>query len=365
MSQETLDSILSHLGSLIAADTQNPPRQIDTEHPIFEYLRAQLPDFDIQMFDHDLGRVSFYAKRGTPDLLFNVHLDTVPVGPDGNPEGWTVNPLELTIQDGRAYGRGACDIKGAAACLVHIAQTCNAPMALLFTTDEEGASGCCVNCFVVDAPDSYAFAVVAEPTLCKAITGHRGYLSVITEFSGVAGHSSEARALHDNAIHRFAAWVGKATSQAASMVPHPCFNVGRVEGGTKSNVIADNVFVRWSARLPPGSSNDDFLDSVRALDETQSATWEVPFSGPPLPDGMMDMETAHAFIEAHELESGAPVDFWTEASLFSAGGIPAIVLGPGNIEQAHTVDEWVALDQLEQAEAIYRRIILRNAGAPA
>lgn len=363
MSDQIIDSILGHLGELICADTQNPPRAIDADHPVFQYIRGQLADFDIQTFDHDHGRVSFYARRGTPSVLFNVHLDTVPVGPNGSPEGWTVDPLKLTVKDGRAYGRGSCDIKGAAACLMHIAQTCDAPMALLFTTDEEGASGCCVHRFVAQPPDPYAFTVVAEPTQCKAITGHRGYLSVITEFSGRAGHSSEARALQDNAIHRFSAWAAKATAQAGSMVPHPCFNIGRVDGGSKSNVIADSVQVRWSARLPSGASNDDYLASIKSLDASASATWKVPFSGPPLPDGTMDMATSHRFIETHELESGAPVDFWTEASLFSAGGIPAIVLGPGNIEQAHTVDEWVALDQLEYAESIYRTIILNEAGS--
>ncbi len=350
------EQLLSHLAALISCDTQNPPREIDEDHPIFDVVQCALPaGFDVSLTDHGLGRVNLLARRGNPKLLFNVHLDTVPVG-----EGWSKDPLNATIENGRVYGRGSCDIKGAAAALLTIAESTDAQMAFLFSTDEEGASGCCVRRFCEGiSEDSYDSVVVAEPTGCRAITSHRGFLSVIGRFHGVAGHSSEARAMEDNAIHAASRWGAAALAELApeSGDARSCFNIGKIDGGVKSNVIADRADVHWSARLPAGRSNDEFFDRVTGVAAADRADWERPFSGPPLPAGGRDAAEAMAFIERRGLEHGGSVDFWTEASLFSETGVPAIVLGPGDIAQAHAVDEWVTIEQLERAEQIYRGLI--------
>ena len=355
-----LNAVLNHLEALIAFDTQNPPRSLDADAPIFGYMKEALgPGFDIDVFDHGLGRVSMLAVRGNPDMLFNVHLDTVPVI-----EGSRFPALEMTQENNRVYGRGSCDIKGAAACLLEVAATTDQPMAMLFTTDEEGASGVCVAEFV-RSEQSRAFkqVVVAEPTDCLAVLSHRGYLSVKGEFSGVSGHSSEPRALKDNALHKLSSWVARAVAAAGQMEledRRPCFNVGEIHGGIKSNVIADQARLHWSARLSPGDSNEDFLELMTGLDSSESGTWKVPFSGPPLPTDGQDISRAQAFVDRHGIESGPVVNFWTEASLFAQAGIPAIVLGPGNIAQAHVVDEWVSLDQLELALQIYKNLVESN-----
>jgi len=352
-----IGGVLNHLGALIAFDTQNPPRSLDADSPIFAYINNALgADFKIEVTDHGLGRVSMLAVRGNPQMLFNVHLDTVPVI-----EGSRFPALEMTREGDRVYGRGSCDIKGAAACLLELASLSDQPMAVLFTTDEEGASGVCVAEFV-RSEQSRAFkqVVVAEPTDCLAVTSHRGYLSVKGEFTGVSGHSSEPRALKDNALHKLSTWVAKAVTTAGQMeLEHrrPCFNVGEVHGGIKSNVIADQARLHWSARLSPGDSNDEFLELMTALDSSHSASWQVPFSGPPLPTDGRDISQAKAFVERHDIEAGPDVSFWTEASLFAQAGIPAIVLGPGNIAQAHVVDEWVSLEQLERAFEIYTNLV--------
>ena len=136
--------MLSHLKSLIAFDTQNPPRSLDVDSPVFSWFIDVLgPDFQIDLIDHGLGRISMLAVRGQPGLLFNVHLDTVPVI-----AGSVFPALEMTLDKNRVYGRGSCDIKGAAACLLQVAGATDEPMALLFTSDEEGASGCCVAEFI-------------------------------------------------------------------------------------------------------------------------------------------------------------------------------------------------------------------------
>ena len=354
----SIEKILAHLGPLIATDSQNPPREITADSPMFEYVRDVLPDeFDVRVTDHGDGHVTLLARRGRPSLLFNCHLDTVPFG-----EGWSVPPLELTVRDDRAWGRGVCDIKGAAAALLHVAQTTTGPMALLFTTDEEGAGGCCVRNFL-ESQDAagFRFAVVCEPTGNRAVMSHRGFLSVKGTFSGLAGHSSEARALVDNAIHATGNWIAAATEYCiaeAEAGRSTCFNVGLISGGIKSNVIADRCFVHYSARLAPGGDNDALFDRLSNLAEAGTrAEWLVPFSGPPLPAAGRSSDAARQFATRHGLAITEQVAFWTEASLFSNAGMDAIVCGPGHIEQAHTVDEWVALDQLEAAAENYRAIV--------
>ncbi|GAB4169835.1 MAG: acetylornithine deacetylase [Wenzhouxiangellaceae bacterium] len=350
-----IERILDHLAALIAADSQNPPREITADSPIFRYVCEQLADdFDLSLTDHGAGHVTLLAVRGTPRLLFNCHLDTVPVG-----TGWSVPPLELTVRDGRAYGRGSCDIKGAAAALLTVAKLSDVPLALLFTSDEEGAGGCCVARFLdSDAARRFDTAVVCEPTDNHAVLSHRGYLSLKAEFRGIAGHSSEARALTDSAIHAAARWITAALEVAHSEAEagrHSAFNVGRIAGGIKSNVIADRCALHASARLPPGADSDAFVARLKALTDAP-VSWELPFFGPPLPDAGHDTGRARALARHLQLPITEQVDFWTEASLFAAAGLTAWVLGPGRIEQAHTADEWVALDALESAAGLYRRI---------
>ncbi len=355
-----MNAVLQHLERLVAIDTRNPPRAIDGEGELVRFLRGALPEgFDFRVTDHGEGRVSIFARRGEPSILFNVHLDTVPSGAD-----WVRDPLRLGVEGARAYGLGACDIKGAAACLLDIANTSDAPMALLFTTDEEGAQGCCVNEFVAAGHHrAYRVAVVAEPTGCGAVTRHRGYLSVKGRFRGEAGHSSEPRALADNALHRAGRWAAAALAEAEAdeaAGARSCFNLGLMSGGTKSNVIADRADLHWSARLPPGSDSDNFLERLCAAGGAD-AEWHVPFLGPSLPEGDADDAAARAFVAECGLDVAPPVDFWTEASLFARGGLPALVLGPGDITQAHAADEWVELAQLERARAIYANMVSTDA----
>lgn len=357
----SLDGVLRKLERLVAFDTQNPPRALTASSPVFAWIADTLgPDFSTELTDHGLGRVSMLALRGRPTLLFNVHLDTVPAVP-----GSRYPALELTREGDRLYGRGACDIKGAAACLLEAAGATAEAMAMLFTTDEEGASGCCIREFVdAGRHEGFEQVVVAEPTTCRAVLEHRGYLSVKGEFSGVPGHSSAPRALEDNALHRASAWIAAAVGEAQALEAlgrRSCFNVGELHGGIKSNVIADTARLHWSARLAPGEDNDEFLGRMLGLNQGERAQWHVPFSGPPLPCAEADTEPAQAFVAFRRIQTGLPVDFWTEASLFAQAGLPAIVLGPGDIAQAHALDEWVSVEQLERALGIYTKLVQDHA----
>jgi len=354
-----IERILEHLRPLVVCDSQNPPRQIDPGASMFQYAADVLQQAGcaVEFEDFGDGHVNLLAVRGEPGILFNCHLDTVPIG-----EGWTRPPLEVTVEGDRAFGRGVCDIKGAAAALLSVAEQSNSPIAILFSSDEEGAGSCCIRRFLESSKHrDFDQVVVSEPTGCQAILAHRGFLSVKGHFSGVMGHSSEFRALQDNANHRMARWTTAALEHCereASEGRPTCFNLGLVSGGTKSNVIAGDARIHYSARLGPGQSNDALFGALKDLAGAGDwARWDIPFAGPPLPAAGQDDLAAREFCRALGLEVGDPVGFWTEASLFSDAGVDAIVLGPGHIEQAHTVDEWVALDQLETAAVQYRNLV--------
>jgi acetylornithine deacetylase len=354
-----MDRLLKHLAELLACDSQNPPRTFGPDASMFVHCQTVLEraGFSVEITDYGDGHVNLFARRGEGDVLFNCHLDTVPIG-----EGWTRPPLELTVADDRAFGRGACDIKGAAAALLVVAEETDLPMAVLFSSDEEGAEGCCIRNFLdSDRGRGWRQVVVCEPTGCQATLAHRGYLSVKARFSGVMGHSSELRALADNANHRLARWAAAALDYChheAEAGRPTCFNLGLMSGGTKSNVIAGEANLHYSARLSPGQSNEVLFDALKGLaGADRHAEWLIPFAGPPLPAAGHDAHDARRFCQRLGLAIGKPVDFWTEASLFSQAGISALVLGPGDIAQAHAVDEWVALEQLESARKLYWRIV--------
>ena len=153
-----LAEVLRHLEVLVSFDTRNPPRAIAAQGGIFDYLRQNLPGFRVEVVDHGAGAVSLYAVRGTPEYLFNVHLDTVPDSPH-----WSADPHVLRVTDDRAIGLGACDIKGAAAALIAVANVTDGPMAMLFSTDEEANDARCIAGFLSSKHD-YDAIIVAEPT---------------------------------------------------------------------------------------------------------------------------------------------------------------------------------------------------------
>ena len=365
-----LDNVLAHLEALVAFDTRNPPRAIDCGG-IFEYLRTQLPGFEIDLIDHGAGAVSLLAVRGHPQRVFNVHLDTVPDSP-----GWSADPFVLRVDEQRAVGLGACDIKVAAACLLAAAQRTTGDSAYLFTSDEEAHDPRCISAFLV-MDHRFKEAIVAEPTRCEAVLTHRGIASVLMRFSGTAGHASDANVLEESALHQAVRWSGRGLDLVASEAHRSFdeltglrFNIGRIEGGIKANMIAPSAELRFGFRPLPLPSQE--IDALHAtfrgfVDPSVLAHYEETFRGPSLPTGDSASSEqasaedrrieAHCLADALGLPIGNAVDFWTEAALFSQAGMTAIVYGPGDIAQAHTADEWVALDDLNTAAATYHRLL--------
>jgi acetylornithine deacetylase len=357
-----LPTILRHLDALVAFDTRNPPRIIGPG--MFDYIRAQLPDFRCELTDFGAGAVSLLAVRGTPRRLFNVHMDTVPDSPH-----WSADPHRLRVTEDRAIGLGACDIKGAAACLLAAAADTSGDAAFLFTTDEEANDTRCIAGFLA-TDHGFTDVIVAEPTQAEAVLAHRGIGSVQMRFRGRAGHASGPDAMHDSAVHQAMRWGVRALDHASSLgherfggLTGLRFNIGRIEGGIKGNIIAPACELRFGFRPLPSQSVDALHAAFRGLaDESALEYYGETFRGPSLPAGDID-EAEQRRLAARDLaeELGLPignaVDFWTEASLFSAAGLNAIVYGPGDIAQAHTADEWVALDQLSRVAECHRRIM--------
>ena len=349
-----LDDVLTHLEALVSFDTRNPPRLIGTGG-IFDYIRANLPGFQVDVTDHGDGAVSLLAVRGTPTRVFNVHLDTVP-----SSEAWTSDPHTLRVHGDRAIGLGACDIKGAAAGLIAAANVTSGDAAFLFSSDEEANDPRCIAAFLA-SDHGLTDAIIAEPTMCEAVLAHRGISSVLLRFKGEAGHASGANALQANALHQVMHWGanalalvdGEASARFGGLTGLR-FNIGKVEGGIKANMIAPSAEVRFGFRPLPSHDIDAMhlrLGScarVGALERYQET-----FRGPSLPSGDVAVAEdrrleARDLADALGLPIGNAVDFWTEASLFSQAGLTAMVYGPGDIAQAHTADEWVALEQLQR-----------------
>jgi len=361
MSASDIKIILKHLDTLVGFDTQNPPREINSESDIFNYLQQQLLGFDFSFFDAGDGCLSLLAKRGNPTLLFNFHIDTVPVA-----KGWSTDPFTLIVDEKKATGLGACDIKGASACMLSAAAKTTNDVALLFSSDEEHGSSTAIKYFLKTMP-TFTQVIVSEPTEAKAVLAHRGIQTAKINFQGISGHGSARRAFNDNAIHKSGQWMAAAldwvkhqTYSFDTLTGLP-FNIGKIEGGIKANMIAASCELAFGFRPLPGQDAKQMLSALGQLSNDSETSITEGFSGPTLPSANQDfnqaIKEATALTKKYSIPLGQAVDFWTEASLFSHAGMTTLVYGPGNIAQAHTADEWVELEQLLAVEQQYQDII--------
>jgi acetylornithine deacetylase len=284
-----------------------------------------------------------------------VHLDTVPAA-----EAWSDDPFTLRVDAGRAIGLGACDIKGAAAALLAAAATTSGPAAILLTTDEEAGTSRCVRAFCDDPPPFVERVIVAEPTGVRAVTAHRGLVSAEVRFEGRAGHASAAGGDDHSAVHAAMHWGAGALERAAAFEAAGGlrFNIGKIGGGTKANVVAADAALIVGFRPPARVDVDEAIEMLRG--PLAAEAWHTRFLAPALAPTDASTELAATL----DVEAGPPVDFWTEAALFAGAGLPAVVLGPGDIAQAHAADEWIALDQLVRAAETYAGVLGTTSHAP-
>jgi acetylornithine deacetylase len=301
--------------------------------------------FAIERRDLGEGCMWLHARRGVSRALVNVHVDTVPAA-----EGWEGDPLTLVVEGDRATALGACDTKGALAAWLAAAAATSGPGELLLTSDEEAGTSRCVRTFLAEHDVSGREVIVAEPTSCRAVLAHRGLGTCAGTFRGVAGHASHERALEDSAVHEALRWAAAALAMAE--IDDMRFNLGRIEGGTKANMIAETASLRFGVR--PRANVVQTIERLCTLARDPArVTWEHGYLAPALAAS----DAARALAERLALDVAEPVDFFTEAALFAEAGATALVAGAGDIAHAHRPGEHVPLADLARLEQLYARLL--------
>jgi len=397
--------LVTTVSELIATPSVNPMgRQV--EGP--EYLEHRVTDYLQRLFDR-LGlptlrqhvaprRENILARLdgaqptvdGGPLLLWEVHQDTVPV------DGMTIEPFEPAIRQSRIYGRGACDIKGGmAAMLVALARLveerpANLPTIVLACTvnEEHGFTGASALCdlwgerirnaaFFPRRPDA---AIVAEPTMCDVVVAHKGVVRWRAHTLGRAVHSSQPE-LGENAIYAMGHLVAALDDYHCTELPQfgehprcgrPSLNVGTIHGGLSVNTVPDRCTIEIDRRLLPGEDPQEAYRHVLshlsgAVHSAVRIEHEPPFMISLGLDDTANGPLAEALAASAQSAGSAGrtigVPYGTDASAISAAGVPSVVFGPGSIDQAHTKDEWLALDQLERASEVLYRFARSFAGS--
>lgn len=384
------------LSDLIALPSVNPMGHAVTGEQYYEYRVTDYLEKLFQSLGWPYQRQTVAPLRdnlvvyleGSPGpleggqlVLFEAHQDTVPV------EGMTIPPWEPTVRDGKIFGRGSCDIKGgmtamlAALSRVWEERPTPRPSILLACTvnEEHGYTGAlavadlwrtgAARSIVPRRPDA---AIVAEPTELNVVTAHKGAVRWRLHTSGKAAHSSQPEA-GENAVYAMApvlqaleAYQRTATKEIA---PHPLcggatLSVGVISGGISVNTIPARCTIEIDRRLIPGETPDGGLQHVLKFLASQPNVpkhliHEPPYLvGPPLSDVGNDA-IAQQLLAAVQTVSPSRkvigVPFGTDAATFAANGVPSVVFGPGSIAQAHTADEWLELEQLENAISVLGR----------
>ena len=328
-------------------------------------------------FDNEKKRVNLFAtlkakkSNGKKPIILSGHTDVVPVS-----KSWSTDPFKATIKGDKLYGRGACDMKGFIACTLAYAPiysktNLDRDIHFSFTFDEETA--CQGAPILIEELKKKGIkdgiCIIGEPTNMKIIDAHKGCYEYTTYFEGLAGHSS---APHKgvSAVEYAARYVNKLIELRQKLIdrvpkdsifdpPYSTLQIGGVFGGIAHNVIADKCHVNWETR-PVVKEDGVFLNSE--LDKYANEVL-LPEMRKIYPNSSIKKKIIGEIIgfdrdtksDACELVSSLTgdnsrevVSFGTEAGLFQEIGISTVVCGPGSIEQAHKIDEYIVLDELKK-----------------
>lgn len=375
------------LAGMVAIDTVNSAisSKPDAEKPLGDHLFNLATQLGLTATRLPVAGASFnllihspQVSADLPWLLFESHMDTVGVS------SMSIPPFEPVIHAGKLFGRGSCDTKASGAAMLaalhqHHLQSASTKLhnvALLFTIDEE-ISKTGVSVFVdrqlPQLPWKPAGAIVGEPTMLAPITAHNGIVRWSIHTTGLAAHSSDpsrGRSAISMMLRVVDAIENRYTPSLTARHPltgkAQC-SVNVITGGEQINIIPARCSVQIDRRLVPGEDGQSVLPAVqKILDDLKREHPQLvveqgkPFIDPPLdPDRGQALHqlVARALDQLHLPPKALGAAYGTDASNFCAAGIPAIVLGPGDIAQAHTADEWIAIDQLQQAVAVYLSIM--------
>ena len=374
--QTIYENSIKILTDLIAFKTvsgENNSSLIDYCDNILNSLGAE----SFRTYDDEKKRVNLFstlkAKKANEKkpIILSGHTDVVPVS-----KGWSSDPFLARIKDDKLYGRGSCDMKGFIACALAYAPILSSSnldrdIHFSFTFDEETA---CKGAPILikelkKRGITNGICIVGEPTNMKIIDSHKGCYEYTTYFEGLAGHSSEPNK-GVSAVEYAARYVNKLMELRQRLKerepknsifdpPYSTLQVGGIFGGIAHNVIADKCHVNWETR-PVVKEDAIFLNSE--LDKYVNESL-LPEMKKIYPKSSINKEIIGEIIsfdrikksEACEFVSSITgdnsrevVSFGTEAGLFQEIGISTVVCGPGSIEQAHKIDEYIKLDELRR-----------------
>jgi acetylornithine deacetylase len=370
------------LERLIAFDTTSRDGNI----PLIAFVEEYLDGWGVPHFrvDYEAGKkTNLFATIG-PDIAGGIvlsgHTDVVPV--DG--QAWTSNPFELTARDGRLLGRGTCDMKGfLAVCLALVPAFLNArlksPIHLALSCDEEvGCKG--VRPLVAHMRDHLPkprAVIVGEPTSMKVVNAHKSAVTFSTEVTGHEAHSSLTH--HGvNAIMVAGELLSEINRIRTDLIaagdpthrfdpPYSTVHVGLIDGGTAKNIIPRRCSFQWETRLLPTADPTMVPLRIEAFAKTLEPAMKAvaPDTGirtdtvnavpglAPEPDSAAENLALHLA----NANSTHAVSYCTEAGLFQQIGIPAVICGPGSIEQAHKPDEYIDISELRKCEAFMSKLM--------
>jgi acetylornithine deacetylase len=320
--------------------------------------------------------VSHVVDPAAPWLLFESHLDTVTVA------GMTIDPFRAVIADGRISGRGSCDTKGTGAAMLWALRQYAAAghgannIAIAYTTDEEiGKTG--VRRFTGGQLAELGWlpvgTIIGEPTLLQPVVAHNGIARWSIRTHGVAAHSGDpskgrsAISMMVRVIDAMESRYVPSLSASHPLTGKAQCSINVIRGGVQVNVIPESCEIEIDRRVVPGEDSALVAPAVEQL--LEELRGEYPGIAveqlPPYLDPPLDPAGGEAFaagvcriLQAGGLPGEPTGEFYgTDASQFSAMGIPAVVLGPGSIQQAHTKDEWLALEQLHRGVEVYAALM--------
>ncbi|MEA5445244.1 acetylornithine deacetylase [Gammaproteobacteria bacterium AB-CW1] len=316
--------------------------------------------------------------RGNGGLVLSGHTDTVPFDQDR----WNSDPFTLTERDGKLYGLGTCDMKAFLALAIEVASRYRAedlaePIIILGTADEESsmAGG---KALVADHSLRARCAIIGEPTRLTPVHLHKGIFMEGVRLKGRSGHSSDPK-LGNNAIdglHRaiaelmaFREEMARQYHNAAFHVSSPTLNLGHVHGGDNPNRICPEAEVHFDLRTLPEQDLDATREALRERIRESLADSGLGIEFLPLFEGVGGLNTPEdaAIVQAvTELTGREPeaVAFSTEGPFLQELGIDTVIIGPGDIAQAHQPDEYLAIDTLQPTldliDGLIRRFCLKS-----
>jgi acetylornithine deacetylase len=375
------------LRDLVATPSINPMGRALSGPDIFEhrltaYLESFFRDLGVRHERQSVAPlrdniVAFHEPAGANwTLILEAHQDTVPT------DHMTIDPFGAAISNGRLSGRGACDIKGgmasmlaAFARLVRERPARCARVVMACTVDEEhtflGVQRLVQGDLRGNVPGPI-HAVVAEPTQLDIVHAHKGAVRWTLRTTGRSCHSSRPEQ-GVNAIYHMASLLSLVERYADELrltrshrlLGPATLSVGRIEGGTSVNTVPDRCLAEVDRRVLPGESAEAVRQEFDAylrqhapghIDFSCSEVWlNCPALGPEASAELVAKLSA-AIAVVRGQHRVLPVPYGTDASTLAEAGIPSVVFGPGNIDQAHTCDEWIDLAEVETASEILYRL---------